>query len=159
MTFYEKQTDPSTPMHWPGNMQADYFYPNGVAGNKFFKHIKEKDTFIAAKCKKCNKTYFPPRIFCEDCFCEITNNDWFEVPATGTIKLSTLVTIDTNGNTLYKPIIIALINIDKTDGNLLGIIKTNEYNKDLVGKKVEAVFKPKNRREGTLKDIKYFKEK
>ena len=48
MTFYEKQTDPSTPMHWPGNMQADYLYPNGVAGDKLFKHIMNNDTLSAS---------------------------------------------------------------------------------------------------------------
>ena len=88
MTFVEKQTDPTSPMHWPGDMQADYLYPSGVAGDRFFKHIMKNDSFLAAKCSKCNKTYFPPRLYCEDCFCEIPENDWFEVPSAGTIKLS-----------------------------------------------------------------------
>lgn len=35
MGFLEKQTDPTSPMHWRGDMQADYFYPNGVAGINF----------------------------------------------------------------------------------------------------------------------------
>ena len=55
MGFIEKQTDPTTPMHWKGNMQADYFYPAGVAGDKFFQHLKQNDSFLATKCIKCNK--------------------------------------------------------------------------------------------------------
>ena len=159
MTFVEKQTDPMSPMHWPGNMQADYLYPSGSAGNKFFKHIKENDSFLASKCSKCNKTFFPPRLYCEDCFCEIPENDWFEVPANGKIELSTVASIDTYGNKLDKPVVVAMINIGKTDCGLLGIIQTDNPDKKLVGVQVEAVFKPKNQREGTLKDILYFKKK
>jgi uncharacterized OB-fold protein len=159
MTFFEKQTDPTTPMHWRGNMQADYLYPNGAAGDKFFKHIMKNNSFLAAKCSKCNKTYFPPRLYCEDCFCEIPESGWIEVPPTGTIKLSTVVVLDTYGNKLGKPKVVGMINIDNTDGNLLGIIDTDNYDEILVGKKVEAVFKPKNQREGTLKDIICFKKK
>ena len=39
MTFFEKQTNPMSPMHWRGNMQADYLYTNGIAGDRFFKHV------------------------------------------------------------------------------------------------------------------------
>ena len=103
MTFFEKQTNPTTPMHWLGNMQADYLYPSGVGGDRFFKHIMRNDTFLAAKCPKCKKTFFPPKIYCEDCFVEIPQDKWFEVPATGTIKLHTVVTIDTYSKKLEKP--------------------------------------------------------
>ncbi len=67
MTFTEKQTDPTSPMHWRGDMQADYLYPSGIAGDKFFKHLKEHDSFLATKCSKCGKILFPPRLYCEDC--------------------------------------------------------------------------------------------
>ena len=136
MTFVEKQTDPTTPMHWPGNMQADYFYPNGVGGDKLFKHMMKKDSFLAAKCPKCSKTYFPPKIYCEDCFCDIPEKNWMEVPATGTIKLQTVAMVDTSGNKLDEPKIIGMINIDNTDGLLLGVIKSDNIDEDLVGKQV-----------------------
>jgi uncharacterized OB-fold protein len=159
MTFYEKQTDPTTPMHWPGDMQADYMYPSGKSGDKFFKHVMKNDTFLAAKCPKCNKTFLPPRMYCEDCFIEIPESDWYETPAVGKIKLYTIATIDTYGNKLEKPKIVGMINIDNTDGNLLGIIQTDNLDEKLQGVEVEAVFKPKSEREGTLKDILYFKKK
>jgi len=159
MTFFDKQTDPTSPMHWRGDMQADYLYPSGVAGDKFFKHIKENDSFLASKCLKCKKVFFPPRMYCEDCFCEISDKDWFEVPASGTVELFTVVKIDTYGEKLEKPRVVGFINIDTTDGALLGIIETDILDENLLGKKVEAVFKPKNIREGTLKDILFFKKK
>ena len=155
---FDKQTDPTLPMHWRGNMQADYIYPSGVAGDKFFKHLKEKDTFLATKCKKCGKVFFPPRLYCEDCFVEIPEEDWLEVPATGTVRLFTVATINTLGKKMEKPKVIALIDIDKTDGATLGIIKIDNIEKDFCGIKVKAIFRPKTEREGTMKDILGFQE-
>lgn len=154
----EKQTDPTSPMHWRGDMQADYMYTNGVAGDRFFRHLMEKDTFLATKCKKCGKVLFPARLYCEDCFQEISEGDWLEVPATGTVRVFTVATINAHGKKMEEPKIIALIDIDKTDGALLGIIKTKDLKRDFCGVKVKAVFKPKEKREGTLKDILYFEE-
>ena len=153
MGFIEKQTDPTSPMHWRGNMQADYLYPAGVAGDKFFKHLKQMDTFLATRCSKCNKVLFPPRLYCEDCFQEITDDDWAEVPAEGTIRLFTIAKLDTHGEKIQQPKIVALIDIDRTDGAMLGIIKSQDLNKDYCGAKVRAILRPTERREGTLKDI------
>lgn len=156
MTFLEKQTDPTSPMHWRGDMQADYLYTSGVAGDRLFKHLKKKDTFLATRCPQCEKVFFPPRLFCEDCFCEIPEKGWLEVPSRGIIRLYTIATIDAHGNKLEEPKVIALIDIDKTDGAMLGIIKTKNLGKDFTGMKVKAVLKPKGKREGTLKDILHF---
>ena len=158
MTFFEKQNDPTSPMHWQGDMQADYLYTSGISGNKFFKHIIKNDTFIAAKCPKCKKTFFPPKIYCEDCFLEIPESDWIEISAKGKVELYTIATIDTYGEKLAKPKVVGMIKIDETDGSILGIIKTDNLEKEFRGIPVKAVFKSKNNREGTLKDILYFKE-
>jgi uncharacterized OB-fold protein len=149
----------SIPKHWPGDMQADYLYPSGVAGDKLFKHIIKNDSFLASKCPKCDKTYFPPRMYCEVCFCDIPENKWIEIPAVGTIKLFTVVTIDSYGEKLKEPKVIGMINMDNTDGILLGVIKTDDIDEEIRGKKVKAVFQPPNKREGTLKDILYFTKK
>jgi uncharacterized OB-fold protein len=159
MTFIEKQTDPTTPMHWNGDMQADYLYPNGVAGNKLFKHIIKNNSFLASKCPNCNKNYFPPRLYCEDCYCEIPEDEWTEIPATGKIKLHTVVTIDTYGRKLDEPKVISMINIDNTNGVILGLIKIENIDEDIQGMKVKAVFQSPEKREGTLKDILFFTKK
>jgi len=143
-------------MHWRGDMQADYLYPSGIAGDKFFKHLKEKDSFLATKCHKCKKVLFPPRLYCEDCFEEIPEENWMEVPASGVIKLFTLATINAHGKKMEQPKVIALINITNTDGAILGILNVKEFDKDYVGAKVKAILRTKDKREGTLKDILYF---
>ncbi|MBD3196314.1 MAG: nucleic acid-binding protein [Candidatus Lokiarchaeota archaeon] len=158
MTFTEKQTDPTAPTHWRGNMQADYLYPNGVAGDKFFKHLKNNDNFLATVCPDCEKIFFPPRLYCEDCFVEIPGENWIEVPATGTVRLFTTATINAHGKKMETSKTIGLIDIDKTDGAMLGIIKSSEMDKDLLGLKVKAILRPREQREGTIKDILYFEE-
>jgi uncharacterized OB-fold protein len=156
MTFTEKQTDPTSEMHWLGDMQADYFYPNGIAGDKFFKHLKENDSFLATKCKKCSKVLFPARLYCEDCFTEIPGENWIEVPASGKIRLFTIAKLDAHGEKMKEPKIMALIDIEKTNGSILGVINSNDYEKDFSGVQVQAVLRPKANREGTLKDILYW---
>jgi len=158
MGFLEKQTDPTSPMHWRGDMQADYFYPSGVAGDKFFKHLMQNDSFLASICKKCNKVYCPPRLYCEDCFEEIPDSGWKQVSASGTVRSFTLAKLNAHGKKLETPKVIAMINIDGTDSAMIGIIKTNDFDKDLSGVKVRAVFRPKEKREGTIKDILCFEE-
>jgi uncharacterized OB-fold protein len=140
-------------------MQADYLYPNGVAGDKLFQHLKKNDTFLACKCPECKKVYFPPRLYCEDCFCEIPDKAWRQVPSSGTVRLWTVVALDAHGKKLEKPKIVAMIDVDKTDSAMLGIVQVKDKNKDLEGVKVKAVLRPKSKREGTLKDILYFKLK
>ncbi len=157
MTFLEKQTDPTSPMHWRGDMQADYLYPNGFAGDKFFQHIKKHDSFLASRCPKCEKVFCPPRLYCEDCFCDIPDGEWRKVPAEGNVRLWTVAMINAHGEKMEEPKIIALIDIKETDSAMLGIIKTKDLEKDLTDKKVKAVFRSKKKREGTLKDILYFK--
>jgi hypothetical protein len=138
-------------------MQADYFYSNGVAGDKFFKNLMSKGTFLATGCPKCQKVLFPPRLYCEDCFCEIPDEMWMEVPAAGTVRLNTTAVMDAHGEPLLEPVIIGLIDIDGTDGAMLARIASKEFGKDLSGTKVKAVLRPKAQREGTMKDILHFK--
>ncbi len=156
MGFIEKQTNPTTPMHWVGNMQADYFYPAGIAGDKFFQHLKKNDTFLATKCSKCNKVLFPPRLYCEDCFIEIPDENWIEVPASGTIRLFTIAKLNAHGEKMKEPRIMALIDVENTNSSTLGVIKTQNLEANHQGAKVKAILKPKDKREGTMKDILHY---
>ncbi len=156
MGFLEKQTDPTSPMHWRGDMQADYLYPSGIAGDKFFKHLMQNDTFLASRCKKCNKVYCPPRLYCEDCFEEIPESNWKQVPATGTVKLFTVAKLNAHGEKLESPKVVAMIEIDGTNSTMLGLIKTNDFEKNLSDARVKAILRPKDKREGTIKDILYW---
>jgi uncharacterized OB-fold protein len=53
---------------------------------------------------------------------------------------------------------MALIDVEGTNSAMLGIIASNNIEKDFIGIKVKAVFRPKDKREGTIKDILYYEE-
>ena len=64
----EHITNPLKLRHWHGHMEPDYAYTLGIAGERFFKEIKENGRIMGARCKKCGKIYVPPKLYCEECF-------------------------------------------------------------------------------------------
>ncbi|MHA1940935.1 MAG: hypothetical protein ACXACO_22135, partial [Promethearchaeota archaeon] len=86
------------------------------------------------------------------------DNTWKEVPPVGTIKLFTIAKLNAHGQKLASPKIMALIDIEGTNSAMLGIIASNNIEKDFTGIKVKAAFRPKDKREGTIKDILYYEE-
>jgi len=151
----EKLTDPREIQHWHGHMETDYIYTLGVAGERFFKEIKQNGRIVGAKCRRCGIIYVPPRMYCERCFEKL--EDWMDVGRRGTVHTFTIAHVDVDGSKLEVPTMYAMIKIDGTDGGLvhkLGEIHPDDVKFDM---KVEAVLKPKNQRVGSINDIKYFK--
>ena len=79
-----------------------------------------------------------------------------EVKPVGVIRVNTTAILDAHGEPLEEPVVLGLIDIDGTDGSMLGRIKTKKLGADLSGKKVKAVLRPKKEREGTMKDILHY---
>ena len=135
-----------------GSFPGYYLYTAGIAGEKFFQGLKNKKLIASVcECKNCiTHTFLPPRIFCECCFCEITN--YKPVKDTGTVYSYTEVYYDEKGTKLSEPMVLALLNIDGTDTLFLHKLITRN---PTVGMHVKAVWNEK--RKGTLLDIKGFK--
>lgn len=140
---------------FPGEIPVNYLYTYGIAGEDFFRAIKDKGKFLASKCEKCGVTYFPSRIFCERCLNHIPST--FEVPGIGEVFSFTECHENMDGSRKEKPIIIAAIKMDGTDCvfvHFLGDVKTEDV---FIGMKVEPVLKAKKDREGSIFDILHFK--
>jgi len=148
----EKITSPFNARHWIGDMEADYVYTLGVAGERFFKELK-KGKIMGAKCKCCNVIYLPPRMYCEKCFAKL--EQWVDIGKKGVIHTFTVATIDVDGSKLEKPVTYALIRFEGVHGGL--IHKIGETDKVSIGMKVEAVLKPPRQRKASINDIAYFK--
>jgi len=151
----DKIGDPREIRHWPGHMETDYVYTLGVAGERFFREIKEKGRIMGAKCERCGVVFVPARMYCERCFEKL--EDWVDVGKRGVIHAFTVAYIDMDGCRLKEPTVYAVVKMDGAEGGLvhkLGEVNPEEVEIDMV---VEAVFKPKAQREGSLNDIKYFK--
>lgn len=57
-------------------------YYGDEATKKFYEYLKDKK-LMTTKCKDCRNTYFPPRLFCPECFGK--NVEWVELPREGEI--------------------------------------------------------------------------
>jgi uncharacterized OB-fold protein len=149
----EKITNPLRARHWIGDMEADYVYTLGVAGERFFRELKENGRIMGAKCPRCDTVYVPPRMYCEKCFAKLEG--WVDVGKRGVIHTFTIAAIDVDGSKLAKPVIYALIKFAGAHGGI--IHKIGETGTVRIGLKVEAVFKPSSQRKASINDIKYFR--
>jgi uncharacterized OB-fold protein len=151
----DKITNPFHIRHWLGDMEADYIYTLGIAGERFFNEIKENGKIMGAKCPRCNVVSVPPRMYCEKCFAKLEG--WVDVGTKGVIHTFTVATIDVDGKKLEKPVIYALIKFEGACGGLIHKIGETTPEKVKIGMKVEAVFKPSFERKASINDIKHFK--
>lgn len=140
---------------WYGDMPLESLYTVGIAGERFFRTIKDKGVLTGAVCPTCDLVYVPPMLYCERCFAEL--EEWVEVSSKGTVYTYTLLGVSLEDKPLKEPEVLALVKLDGAHGGLvhrLGEVKPVEVE---IGMTVEAVFKPKKEREGSILDIKYFK--
>jgi len=155
MAIKERLNKASKAKAWYGEMPVESLYTVGIAGEKFFRAIKDEGKFLGTKCKKCSMVYVPPKIYCERCFEKL--DDYVEVAECGSLESFTCVHIGLDGERLLKPEIIGLINLDGASTGIIHRLGEVEVEELCMGMRVCAVFKPKNKREGSINDILYFK--
>ena len=140
---------------WLGDIPITSRYTVGIAGERFFREIKDNARFLGIRCEACGLTYVPPAMFCERCFAQL--DDWVQVASTGTVFTYTVLYQDLDEQPLQEPDILAYVKLDGSDGGLvhrLGGVSPEEV---AIGMRVEAVWKPPEEREGAITDVKYFK--
>lgn len=130
-------------------------YTYGIAGERFFREIKDNAKILGTKCPKCGLIYLPPRIYCERCFNGL--EEWIEIKNEGEIYTYTIGWVDLDGSRLQEPVIIALVKFNGIYGGIIHRIDEVSAQEVNIGMKVVAVFKEKDEREGSILDIKYFK--
>lgn len=142
---------------WIGNMEADYIYTTGIAGDIFFKNLRDKGKLSATQCPKCNITYLPPRMYCEHCFEELQS--WKELEPRGTVETFTVAHLDEKNKKLKKPRVWAFVKIDGSDGGIIHNLGGVDPKDIKIGMKVEAVLRPQKERKGEIMDILSFRPK
>ena len=140
---------------WRGDIPIASRYTAGIAGERFFRAIKEEGRFLGTHCEACDLIYVPATMFCERCFAEL--DEWIEVPNRGTIFTYTVLHRDLDDKRLDPPVILAYVKLDGSDGGLVHYIGETEKNLLYIGMEVEAVFKDTAEREGSILDIRYFR--
>jgi hypothetical protein len=140
---------------WEGDMPTLGRYTVGIAGERFFREIQESGQFLGTVCPTCDITYVPPRLYCEQCFAHL--EEWVKVPNTGRVYTFTVVHLDLDGNLLPEPRTMAFVHIDGSDGGLVHFLGEVTPDQVCIGMGVEAVFKDKADRQGSILDIAYFR--
>lgn len=137
---------------WYGTMPVQFRYTLGAAGLRFFQTLKQKGVLAATRCQECGRTYLPPRLYCEECFADLSDS-WLEVPPRGRVHSFTLVHVDREGRRLREPEIAAFVRIDSTDGGLVTRLVNVSPADTRIDMPVEAVLLPPRRRQAALDDI------
>ncbi len=155
MSLIERITNLGDAKVWYDNMPIESLYTVGIAGEKFFRSLKDQGVILGTVCPRCDLTYLPPAMYCERCLGEL--DEWVEVGNRGTVHTFTVLWVSLENEPLDEPQILALVKMDGVHGGVvhrLGEVKPEEVE---IGMQVEAAFKPKKEREGSILDIEYFK--
>lgn len=145
--------DKNAPKAWYGNLPVTSRYTFGIAGDKFFRKIKEEGKIIGTRCQKCERVYVPASLFCERCLGKL--DEWVDVGTVGEVKTFTLLYKNYDGTSREIPEVIAFIGLG--DGGIIHRLGLVSFDEIRIGMKVKAVFKPEEDREGSILDIVYFK--
>lgn len=146
-------TDRNAPDAWFGNLPVTSRYSYGIAGERFFREIKDAGRIFGTYCDECDHTYVPATLFCERCFSKL--DEWIDLGNKGEIFSYTQLYEDYDGSDRETPLLIAFVKI--ADGGIVHHLDEVEIDNVYIGMPVEAVFKSKDEREGSILDIKYFK--
>ncbi len=150
MTLLER--DKNAPQAWYGSLPVPSRYTYGLAGERFFRALKDDGAILGSYCPDCDHTYVPATVFCERCLGEL--NDWRDMGLVGELHTFTVLHIGYDGALLEKPEVVGLVSFG--DGGLVHRLKADP-DELYIGMPMQAVLKPKTKREGSILDIEGFK--
>ncbi len=132
--------------------RAEYAWDTGPAIGRYLEELKN-GRLVGRHCHSCDRTFIPPRSFCELCFRPA--DDWVVLQNTGVVNTFSLCYITWDMQVLTEPQIPAVIEIDGASPehgilHLLGDVDPQDVS---VGMKVQAVWKPADDRTGAITDI------
>lgn len=155
MSILEKVDKLHHAVAWRGDIPITSRYTAGIAGERFFREIKDNARILGTHCEACDLTYVPASMFCERCFAEL--EDWVEVPSQGAVFTYTVLYRDLDDKPLDEPAILAYVKLDGANGGLVHYMADVDPNALHIGMDVEAVFKDAADREGSILDILHFR--
>ena len=147
------ERDPNAPPAWQDEFPISNRYTFGLAGERFFRAIKDEGRILGTRCAHCERTYVPASLFCERCMRAL--DEWVDVGTRGEVHTYTLLYVDPEGKPRETPEIVALIRLG--DGGLIHRLGEVDPEELSIGMAVEAVFKPASEREGSILDITHFR--
>jgi uncharacterized OB-fold protein len=155
MAILEKVDKLHQAIAWRGEIPITSRYTAGIAGERFFREIKDSARFFGTHCDNCDLTYVPATMFCERCFADL--EVWMEVPNRGTVFTYTVLYRDLDEKPLEPPEMLAYVKLEGADGGLVHYLGEVEPDAVHIGMPVEAVFKGAAERQGSILDVRHFR--
>jgi uncharacterized OB-fold protein len=140
---------------WRGEMPLTSRYTAGIAGETFFREIKDNARLMGTHCADCGLIYVPAAIFCERCFAQL--DEWVQVSNQGIVFTYTVLYRDLDNQLLDPPAILAYVKLEGSTGGLVHYLGEIDPEDVYVGLEVEPLFKDAAEREGSILDIAYFR--
>ena len=139
---------------WLGDIPIGHKYTMGVAGDVFFRKLRDAGQLTASVYEGSDTAYLPPQINCSETFAPVKR--YKKVGPNGTIDTFTIVHRGRDGQALEQPRALAMIKVDGAEGGILHWIGGCPPEKVHIGMRVKAIFEPKSKRKGCLSDIRHF---
>ena len=155
MAILEKVDKLHHAVAWKGDIPITSRYTAGIAGERFFREIKDNARILGTRCESCGLTYVPATMFCERCFAGL--DEWVEVQSQGEVFTYTVLYRDLDEKPLDPPAILAYVKLEGADGGLVHYLGETDPEVVHIGMEVEAVFKDAAEREGSILDIVHFR--
>jgi uncharacterized protein len=137
-----------------------YSWSSGKAISRFLGGLRDGELW-GRTCRGCGRTMIPPRMYCELCF--RPTDKWVKLQDTGKVVTYSVSYVNADASRREgegeAPILVAVIEIDGASPmmGLLHLLGEVSLDTLAVGMKVEAVWKPKDERQGAITDIRYFR--
>ena len=151
---YEFQRNQKLLNRLPGQVDIPYQWVYGKALSRFYTGLREEEKIYGTICPVCKKVQVPPKVYCGICFVECT--EFVEVPRTGVLESFTTVHLEYPGQPRKPPYTYGYIKLDGSHTHLYHLVDGLSVDDIRTGMRVEAVWKPRSERKGTLYDIQYF---
>lgn len=147
------ERDKNASRAWTGNLPVTSRYTFGLAGERFFRTLKEEGRILGAACARCGRVYVPATTFCERCLAKL--DEWVDVGLVGTLHSYTLLFVGYDGEPLEEPEAVGFVSLG--DGGILHCLDEVDLTDLEIGMLMQAVLKPPQERVGSICDIAYFR--
>ncbi len=143
----------------PIPLELPFQWAAGPYLGRFFRELRDNARLLANKCPQCGRLLFPPRQVCAQCHVKV-GEDWVELSDKGVVEDFTVVvepmSDPSTGERRTLPYPTATIRLEE-GVSLIHYLEETDSAKIREGLKVQAVFKPREKRKGEMRDILYFR--
>ncbi len=139
-----------------GRIRMPYNWSVGETGSRFFHELRSNAQVWGTRCEQCARVFMPPRKSCPQCLEPRTT--WIQLSPAGTLVTHTVIRYAVPAiHPAEAPYACGVILLDGADTGFVHLLGEVDFDEIKEGMRVEAVFKEKEKRQGDIMDINYFR--